>query len=101
MQNLKAVAMGMVTVIAFFWSNKPNPAMTVAVFVQPLIEIVNFPPLRSRNGRDRAQHRHRQSRFFHPRNGHVTHVRTVLLFASEIAVWRLGKYNRRPNPGVN
>jgi hypothetical protein len=27
-QNLKAVTMGMVTAIAFFWSNKPNPAIT-------------------------------------------------------------------------
>jgi hypothetical protein len=26
-QNLKAVAMGMVTAITFFWPNKPNPAM--------------------------------------------------------------------------
>jgi hypothetical protein len=26
MQNLKAVAMGVVTAIALFWSNKPNPA---------------------------------------------------------------------------
>jgi hypothetical protein len=28
MQNLKAVTMGMVTAIALFWSNKPNPATT-------------------------------------------------------------------------
>ena len=28
MQNLKAVAMSVVTVIAFFWSNRPNPAIT-------------------------------------------------------------------------
>jgi hypothetical protein len=27
MQNLKAVTMGVVTAIALFWSNKPNPAM--------------------------------------------------------------------------
>jgi hypothetical protein len=27
MQSLKAVAMGMVTAITLFWSNKANPAM--------------------------------------------------------------------------
>jgi hypothetical protein len=27
MQNLTAVAMGVVAAIALFWSNKPNPAM--------------------------------------------------------------------------
>jgi hypothetical protein len=27
MQNLKAVTMGVVTAIALFWSNKPNPAI--------------------------------------------------------------------------
>jgi hypothetical protein len=27
MQNLKAVTMDMVTAIALFWPNKPNPAM--------------------------------------------------------------------------
>jgi hypothetical protein len=26
MQNLKAVAMGVVSAIAFFWPNRPNPA---------------------------------------------------------------------------
>jgi hypothetical protein len=28
MQNLKAVAMGMVAAIAFFWPSVPNPAMS-------------------------------------------------------------------------
>ena len=28
MQNLKAVTMDMVTAIALFWPNKPNPAIT-------------------------------------------------------------------------
>jgi hypothetical protein len=27
MQNLKAVEMGVVAAIAFFWTNRPNPAM--------------------------------------------------------------------------
>jgi hypothetical protein len=29
MQNLKAVAMGVVAAISFFWPNRPNPAITV------------------------------------------------------------------------
>ena len=31
-QNFKAVAMGMVTAIALFWSNKPNPAIYRAFY---------------------------------------------------------------------
>jgi hypothetical protein len=32
MQNLKAVEMGVVAAIAFFWPNRPNPAMWPLLF---------------------------------------------------------------------
>jgi hypothetical protein len=47
MQNLKAVAMGMVTARALLWSNKPNPAMhegEVAVLAcSSFIDAFQFP----------------------------------------------------------
>jgi hypothetical protein len=32
-QNLKAVTMGMVTARALFWSNKPNPAIYIYIYI--------------------------------------------------------------------